>query len=48
MTDHRINLTLYKLSFVMEGDLDELIEGLLLARKAEQLEELEFSQGAGR
>jgi peptide chain release factor 1 len=41
VTDHRINLTLYKLAFVMEGELDELIEGLLLARKAEQLEELE-------
>src|SRR5689334_13562520 len=40
LTDHRINLTLYKLSFVMEGDLDEVIEALLLARKAEQLEEL--------
>jgi peptide chain release factor 1 len=42
LTDHRINLTLYKLQFVMEGDLDEVIEGLLLARKAEQLEELEM------
>jgi peptide chain release factor 1 len=41
VTDHRINLTLYKLGFVMEGELDELIEGLLLARKAEQLQELE-------
>jgi len=48
LTDHRINLTLYKLQFIMEGDLDEVIEALLLARKAEQLEELEFSQGAGR
>jgi len=48
LTDHRINLTLYKLQFVMEGELDEVVEGLLLARKAEQLEELEFSQGAGR
>jgi len=46
VTDHRINLTLYKLSFVMEGELDELIEGLLLARKAEQLEELEIGLGA--
>jgi len=46
VTDHRINLTLYKLSFVMEGDLDELIEGLLLARKAEQLEDLEIGLGA--
>jgi len=40
LTDHRINLTLYKLQFVMEGDLDEVVEALLLARKAEQLEEL--------
>ncbi|MBA2962403.1 MULTISPECIES: peptide chain release factor 1 [Ramlibacter] len=46
VTDHRINLTLYKLSFVMEGDLDELIDGLLLARKAEQLEDLELGLGA--
>jgi peptide chain release factor 1 len=48
LTDHRINLTLYKLQFIMEGDLDEVVEALLLARKAEQLEELEFSQGAAR
>jgi peptide chain release factor 1 len=47
VTDHRINLTLYKLQFVMEGELDELVEGLLLARKAEQLEELEIGLGAG-
>jgi peptide chain release factor 1 len=40
LTDHRINLTLYKLTAVMEGDLDEVISALLLARKAEQLEEL--------
>jgi len=45
LTDHRINLTLYKLQFVMEGDLDEVIEALLLARKAEQLEELEIGLG---
>ena len=45
VTDHRINLTLYKLQFVMEGDLDELVEGLLLARKAEQLQELEHGLG---
>ncbi|MEO7390538.1 MAG: peptide chain release factor 1 [Ramlibacter sp.] len=44
-TDHRINLTLYKLQFIMEGDLDEVIEALLLARKAEQLEELEIGAG---
>ena len=44
-TDHRIGLTLYKLGFIMEGDLDEVIEALLLARKAEQLEELEIGAG---
>jgi peptide chain release factor 1 len=43
LTDHRINLTLYKLQFIMEGDLDEVVEALLLARKAEQLEELGLS-----
>ncbi|RYF37300.1 MAG: peptide chain release factor 1, partial [Comamonadaceae bacterium] len=42
LTDHRINLTLYKLQFVMDGEIDEVIEALLLARKAEQLEELEM------
>ena len=41
LTEHRINLTLYKLQFVMMGEIDEVIEALLLARKAEQLEELE-------
>ena len=40
LTDHRINLTLYKLGSIMEGELEEVIDGLLLARKAEQLEEL--------
>ncbi len=46
VTDHRINLTLYKLPAVMEGDIDELVEALLLARKGEQLEELELGLGA--
>lgn len=48
MTDHRINLTLYKLSFIMEGELDEVVDALLLARRAEQLEELEVGMGAAR
>ena len=48
MTDHRINLTLYKLGAVMEGDLDEVVQALLLARRAEQLEELEVGMGAAR
>ena len=40
-TDHRINLTLYKLSFIMEGQLDEVLQALQQARQAEQLEALE-------
>jgi peptide chain release factor 1 len=47
LTDHRINLTLYKLQFIMEGELDEVIEALRLARKAEQLEELELGAAGG-
>ena len=41
LTDHRINLTLYKLSFIMEGDLAEVVKALQHAREAEQLAELE-------
>ncbi len=37
VTDHRINLTLYKLDRVMEGDIGELIEALRLADRAEKL-----------
>ncbi len=41
LTDHRINLTLYKLSFIMEGDLEDVVDALRAAREAEQLAELE-------
>ncbi len=41
LTDHRINLTLYKLASIMEGDLSEVVQALAHAREAEQLEELE-------
>ncbi len=41
LTDHRINLTLYKLGAVMDGDLDEVLQALRAARAAEQLAELE-------
>jgi peptide chain release factor 1 len=44
LTDHRINLTLYKLNMVMEGDLDEVIAALQAARAAEQLAALESGQ----
>ncbi len=40
VTDHRINLTLYKLDSVMNGDLDDIIEPLKIAAGEEALKEL--------
>jgi peptide chain release factor 1 len=40
MTDHRINLTLYKLDFIMDGDLFELTNALVAEHQAELLAEL--------
>ena len=37
VTDHRINLTLYKIDAVMDGHLDELIDALATADQAEKL-----------
>ncbi len=37
VTDHRINLTLYRLERVLEGDLDELIDALIAEDQTEQL-----------
>ena len=41
LTDHRINLTLYKLLTIMEGDLDDVVQALQAAQAAEQLAVLE-------
>jgi peptide chain release factor 1 len=41
VTDHRINLTLYKLDDILEGKLDALIEPLINEYQAEQLAALE-------
>ncbi len=41
LTDHRINLTLYKLASIMEGDLGDVLAALQTAREAQQLAELE-------
>ena len=38
VTDHRIGLTLYKLESVLNGDIDELIDALVTASRAAQLE----------
>ena len=40
MTDHRINLTLYRLEAIMDGDLDELISALVSEHQAELLASL--------
>ncbi len=41
VTDHRINLTLYSLDSIMEGNLDELIENLRLYENTERMKELD-------
>src|SRR5882762_5156317 len=41
VTDHRIGLTLYRLPTVLEGDLDEIIDGLTAAEQAERLQKVE-------
>jgi len=43
ITDHRINLTLYRLTEVMQGDLDELIDTLTREHQADELQTLTAS-----
>jgi len=40
VTDHRINLTLYKIDRIMDGELDELLDGLANEFQTEQLSQL--------
>ncbi|HHY33258.1 MAG TPA: peptide chain release factor 1 [Firmicutes bacterium] len=40
VTDHRIDLTLYKLGQVLEGDLDEIITGLITVDQSERLKKI--------
>ena len=37
VTDHRIGMTIYKLPQFIDGDMDEIIEGLILAERTKQL-----------
>ncbi len=46
LTDHRINLTLYKLLTIIEGDLDDVVHALQSAQAAEQLAALELGATA--
>ncbi len=41
VTDHRISLTLYKIDTIMDGDLNELIDALITADRAEKLRQNE-------
>lgn len=41
LTDHRINVTLYKLDLILSGQLDEIIEALKIAAGEEALKELQ-------
>lgn len=41
LTDHRINLTLYRLDQIVEGDLEEIIQALLVSDREEALREVE-------
>ena len=43
VTDHRINLTLYKLEEIMNGQLDELIKQLKIADQIEELKTANLS-----
>jgi peptide chain release factor 1 len=44
VSDHRIGLTLYKLDRFMDGDMEEMIEGLAASHKAEQLAAMETEE----
>ena len=44
VSDHRIELTLYRLDAVMNGDLDLLIEPLLAHEQAEKLQNREYPE----
>ena len=42
ITEHRINLSLYKLDYILEGNLDEIVEALLADEQAKKLAELSY------
>jgi peptide chain release factor 1 len=45
VTDHRINLTLYKIDRIMDGEMDEIVAALAARLQAEQLEQLAVEAG---
>lgn len=40
VTDHRIKLTVHKLDYILDGDIDEIIDGLLTFDQADQLQSM--------
>jgi peptide chain release factor 1 len=42
VTDHRINLTLYNLAAIMDGDIQSMIDQLIVAENAERMKEGEM------
>jgi peptide chain release factor 1 len=42
VTDHRINLTLYNLSSIMDGEIQTIIDQLIVAENAERLKEAQL------
>lgn len=45
VTDHRINLTLYKLDKIMDGDIQEIVDALIAADQAAKLAKMNENQG---
>ena len=41
ITDHRINLTLYKINNFIDGDLDEMIDALITTDQAEKMAQVD-------
>lgn len=42
VTDHRVNLTMYNLPFVMDGNIQEIIDKLIIEENAARMQEAEF------
>ena len=40
VTDHRINVTLYKLDYFLDGDIDEILDALITTDQAEKLKQV--------
>ena len=40
VTDHRVGLTLHKLDFVLNGEIDEIINALITADQAEKMKQV--------